>query len=77
MFFDTWLVCPLAVTELESALTVFTVVAGPPVRLMTRSADPFAPDSFGFVTVATADDDSYHTVKTTSPPSSHDPILLE
>ena len=72
LFFDAWLVGPLVIIELEGALTVFTAVAGPPVRLMTLSAATFAPDSFGFTTVAARDDDSYHTLMTTSPPSSHD-----
>ena len=72
MFFDAWLVGPLVTIELESALTVFTAIAGPPVRLMTLSAATFAPDSFRFTTVAARDDDSYHTLMTTSPPSSHD-----
>ena len=56
--------------KLESALTVFTAIA-----LMASSADAFAPDSFRFVTVATGDDDSYHIVKTTNPPLSHDQKL--
>ena len=72
LFFDAWLVGPLVVLELESALAVFTAIAGPPVRLMTLSAKTFAPDSFGFATVATRDSDSYHAIKTRSPPSSHD-----
>ena len=70
LFFDARLVGPLVIIELESALTVFTAIT-----LMTMSAETFAPDSFGFTTVATRDDDSYHTVMTTSPPSSHDQDL--
>ena len=72
LFFDAWLVGPLVTIELESALTVFTAVAGPPARLMTMSAKTFAPDSFRLTTVATRNDDSYHTLLTRSPPSSHD-----
>ena len=68
LFFDTWLVGPLVIIELESALTDLTAIA-----LMTMSAKTFTPDSFGFTTVATRDDDSYHTLMTTCPPSSHDP----
>ena len=76
LFFDAWLVGPLVTIELESALTVFTAVAGPPARLMTMSAKTFAPDSFRLTTVATRNDDSYHTLLTRSPPSSHDRFFI-
>ncbi|RYZ82035.1 MAG: hypothetical protein EOP04_22835 [Proteobacteria bacterium] len=38
-------------------------------------AETFAPDSFGFAAVAARDDDSYHTLMTTSPSSSHDQVV--
>ena len=75
LFFDAGLVGPLAIIELESALAVFTAIAGPPVRLMTTSAKAFAPDRFGVTAIATGDDNSYHTLITISPLSSHDPFF--
>ena len=57
----------VSVEKLKTALTGFTFVTGPPVRLITIGTKPFAPNSILVATVAARNDESYHAVETKCP----------
>ena len=62
----------MGVEQLKTALTGFTAVAGPPVRLIAISTKPFAPNGILVATIAARNDESYHAVETRCPQLRHD-----
>ena len=75
-FFHAGLISLFIVLQLKTAFAGFTLVAGPPVRLMSSRADSFSADSFGLVTVAAENRDSNHVIRTKSLSLRHDQFFF-
>ena len=63
LLFDTGLVGPLGISQLETTLAGFTFIAGPPVRLVAGRTNSFSPNLVLITAVAARNGDSYQAVK--------------